>query len=238
MSNKLLQRIGRRLTGQGHANTDAFFECLVRLGFEPRHIVDIGAHRGGWTRTAMKYFPSARYTLFEPQRELLESQADLDLPNVCKVYVGVGPESGIQKFTSHERADSYSFAWTPEEAESAGKQQVELEIVSLDDYLGGLDDTEPPDVVKIDAEGWDLEVIDGAATAISAAEVVLVEAGVMNKRFRNTAHKVINAMAARGLVLFDITDLNRTARDGALWNVELAFVRGGGAIDSAVDRYA
>ena len=185
----------------------------------------------------MKYFPSAYYTLFEPQRELLESQSSLDLPNVRRVYVGVGPESGRRQFTDHERADSYSFAWSAEEAASAGKQQVELDIVSLDDYLGELEGTPPPDIVKIDAEGWDLEVIRGADVTAATCEVFLLEAGVMNKRFRNTAHKVIDAMAARGFILFDITDLNRTARDGALWNVELAFVKRGGALDRSVDSY-
>lgn len=237
MLSKFRRRLGRLISGPGHANTDPFFDCLVRIGFEPRHVVDIGAHQGGWTRTSMRYFPSARYTLFEPQRELLESQADLDVPNVTRVYVGVGPVSGTQSLTAHERADSYSFAWSEEEAGSLGREQVDMDVVALDDYLGGQEDIPPPDIVKIDAEGWDLEVLKGAEKSIAAAEVVLIEAGVMNKRFRNTAHKVIDAMAAKDFVLFDVTDLNRTARDGALWNVELAFVRKGGSIDSAVDSY-
>ena len=226
------------IAGQGHANTDTFFECLVNIGFEPRHVVDIGAHMGGWTRSSMKYFPAAQYTLFEPQRELLESQADLERSNVTRVYAGVGPASGTQKLTSHERPDSYSFAWSEEEASSAGQQQVEMEVVSLDDFLANAGSAlPPPDIIKIDAEGWDIEVLKGANEALSKTQVVLMEAGVMNKQFTNTAQRVINAMAELDFVLFDITDLNRTVRDRGLWNVELAFVRAGGPLEAAVDRY-
>ena len=232
------RRLGRFIAGLGHANTDAFFECLVNTGFEPRHVVDIGAHMGGWTRTCMKYFPTAHYSLFEPQRELLEGQADLDVSNVTKVYAGAGPESGTRYLTSHARPDSYSFAVSGEEARSQGQTQVEMEVVSLDDYLAGEgSELPPPDIVKIDAEGWDLEVLKGATKALSTAQVVLMEAGVMNKQFTNTARRVINAMAERDFVLFDITDLNRTVRDRGLWNVELAFVQAGGQLEAAVDRY-
>ena len=40
--------------GLGH-----FFPLLRQLGFAPRHIVDVGANRGSWTRAAFKYFPNA-----------------------------------------------------------------------------------------------------------------------------------------------------------------------------------
>ena len=38
--------------------------------FKPKHIVDVGANRGYWTKEVMKIFPNAYYTLFEPQRDL------------------------------------------------------------------------------------------------------------------------------------------------------------------------
>jgi hypothetical protein len=51
--------------GLGH-----FFPLLRRMGFAPRHVVDVGANRGYWTRAAFKYFPNAVYTLVEPQDHL------------------------------------------------------------------------------------------------------------------------------------------------------------------------
>ena len=54
-----------------------FFALLKRLGFAPKHILDIGADRGMWTREALKYFPDARYTLVEPQDYLKTHIQDL-----------------------------------------------------------------------------------------------------------------------------------------------------------------
>ena len=52
-----------------------FFPLLKQLGFEPKSIWDVGANRGDWTRAALQYFPSADYTLIEPQDHLKEAIA-------------------------------------------------------------------------------------------------------------------------------------------------------------------
>ena len=56
---------------------DNFFPLLRRLGLKPRHIVDVGANHGSWTRRAIRYFPSAAYTLIEPQANLKAHIQDL-----------------------------------------------------------------------------------------------------------------------------------------------------------------
>lgn len=233
-----LRRLLKKEKTKGHANTDPFFQCLVNLRFSPRHVVDIGAHLGGWTRSAMKYFPAAQYSLFEPQRNLLESQLDLDSnKNLSKHYVGLGACSGTFKLTASPRADSFSFRLSPKEAAALGREQFDVEVITLDSFFSQNPEKLNPDLIKIDAEGWDLEVLQGAKDTLQKCEVVLLEAGVMNKSFKNTAGLVIHEMESRGFVLFDITDLNRTTRDNALWNVELAFVRKGGRLELAVDSY-
>lgn len=220
----------------GHARTDPFFECLVRLGFTPKHIVDVGANRGDWTRTALRYFPQAQYTVFEPQGELLRGS---DLESNARVRIcpmGAGPETSTMKLSKHARDDSFSFALTEEQAAALGREQVEAPVVALDDFLPQ-QGIPYPDMLKIDAEGWDLEVLKGAEKCAANAEVVLLEAAVMNKLFTNKVETVASEMQDRGLVLFDITDLNRTQKHNALWLVEAAFVKKGGMLDAAVSSY-
>jgi FkbM family methyltransferase len=221
----------------GHALTDPFFNTLLKLGFEPQHVIDIGANRGNWTRTAMRYFPESRYTLFEPQGDLLAG-SDLVRNERVRFYaMGVGPRTATMLLSKHERDDSFSFALSEKEASDLGRPQVEAPVVALDEFLKN-QEIPYPDILKIDAEGWDLEVLKGAETTVQKAEVVLLEAAVMNKRFANKIAKVISEMEIRGFVVFDITDLNRTQRHNALWLVELAFVKKGGPLDCNVDSYA
>ena len=47
------------------------------MGFVPKHIIDVGANHGTWTRETLKYFPEAYYTLIEPQEWLKPSLQDI-----------------------------------------------------------------------------------------------------------------------------------------------------------------
>jgi FkbM family methyltransferase len=214
-----------------------FFQCIKNLGFNPTHIVDIGANRGTWTRNALQYFPDAYYSLFEPQAYLTASFTDLLKNPKIKFHAkGVGANSGMMDLTTSERDDSFSFSFTPEQAQARGRKQVKAPVVALDEFLPTLG-LPTPDLVKIDAEGWDLEVIKGAENTLRNAQVVLMEAAVMSKSFTNSLAKTIQAMAESGFCVFDITDLNRTQKHNALALVEIAFVKAGGAIDRKIDTY-
>lgn len=225
------------LKEENHAMTDPFFDSLLRQGYRPLHIVDVGANRGNWTRTALKYFPDSYYTLFEPQEKMRHAVADLtENPRVKFYAMGAGPENSIMKLTEHDRDDSLTFALDESQAFSLGRKQINIPVVALDDFLA---ENQLPkvDILKIDAEGWDLEVVKGAQKTIQNAEVVLIEAAVMNKLFKNKVYDVICEMERRNFTLFDITDLNRTIKHNALWLVELAFIKRGGSIDMEITSY-
>lgn len=220
----------------GHARTDPFFDCLTRTGYTTEHVIDVGAHRGGWTRTALRYFPDAHYSLFEPQAALLK---DSDLRRNPRVHIhamGAGPRTSTMKLTAHQRDDSFSFALSEVDATAQGRRQFDAPVVALDEFLAA-QQLPRPGILKIDAEGWDLEVLRGAERIAAQADVILLEAAVRNPHFANTLDKVLHAMASRGFGLFDITDLNRTQTHNALWLVEAAFVREGGPIAKMIDRY-
>jgi|GEM_PF-1156790 len=226
------------LTDGSHARTDPFFDSLVRRGYMPRHIVDVGANRGNWTRTATKYFPDAHYSMFEPQEKMREEVRDLlRHPNVEFHCIGAGPVNSTMRLTQHERDDSHTFALSEQQAQDFGFSQVEIPVVSLDEFFAKRS-LPKVDILKIDAEGWDLEVLKGAIKTAAQADIVLLEASVLNPVFTNTVEEVICAMSQLGMVLFDITDLNRTEKHGALWLVELAFVKKGGDLRKGIKSYS
>ena len=73
-----------------------FFQILNQFGFNPKHIVDVGANHGKWTRSALKYFPNAQITMVEPQYWLKDSIQDvLDSNDKVKLYpYGAGESEG------------------------------------------------------------------------------------------------------------------------------------------------
>jgi FkbM family methyltransferase len=210
-----------------------FYTTIQATGFDAKHIVDIGANHGTWTREALTYFPNAYYTLVEPQKWLQPSFQDL-LDSNKKISfhaVGAGKENGSFKFTIVDRDDSCSFKYTEEEAKEKGFKQIEIPVVTLNNLIKESENP-VPDIVKIDAEGLDLEVLAGASDLFGKTEVFLVEAGIVNKNIKNNLLDVTNYMDRNGYRLFEITDLNRPHNPKVLWLVELVFVRKNGIIDS------
>ena len=204
------------------------------MGFTPNHIIDVGANHGTWTRETLKFFPNAYYTLLEPQEWLQSSLQDLLDINFKITFnaVGAGAKSGSFQFTIVNRDDSCSFRYTEEEAKAQGFKQVEVPIITLNELVINHPTLPFPDLVKIDAEGLDLEVLEGASNLMGKTEVFLVEAALFCKEFDNSLLKMVNYMDDKGYTLFEITDLNRPFKPNVLWLTELAFVKKGGIIDS------
>lgn len=210
---------------------------LQGLGLAPSHVVDIGANQGGWSRAVLSAFPGINLTLFEPQRRLADSLSDLAAkPNVVIHYKGVGAIDGVLPFTLHDRDDSCSFVYDSAEAAARGFSQSEIEICRLDTALSNTV-FGPPDIVKVDAEGLDLEVLEGSTVTLESTQVVLVEASIANRDYPNTLLAVVRKMDELGFRLFDFTDLNRSPGNGVLWLVEAVFVRKGSLIDISGSRY-
>jgi len=210
-----------------------FYGILNDVQFKPNHIIDIGANRGDWTREALKQFPDCRFTLLEPQAHMKESIRDI-LESNSKVFfnaVGAGKQSGIFKFTIVDRDDSCSFVYSDEDVKKHGYKQVEVPVVTLNELIAG-QKLPVPDIIKIDAEGLDIDVLEGSSDFFGKTEIFMIEAGVVNKYFKNSFLEVINFMDKKNYRLFEITDINRPFKPEVLWLVELVFVKKNGIIDS------
>jgi FkbM family methyltransferase len=212
---------------------DFLMQLLKDVGYKPNIIFDIGANNGGWTASALEYFPNANYVLFEPQVNLVENINNRfsSQPNVKCYAVGVGHQKDVLQFTIHDRDDSCNFRMTEEEAAERGYKQIKVPVVAIDEFIE--EQKLPfPDILKIDAEGIDLQVIKGALNSIkNHTEIVLVEVAIMNPKFENTALAVVETMNSLDFKLFDITDLNRPFKQQVLWLSEFVFIRKNGALD-------
>jgi FkbM family methyltransferase len=230
-------RIRRQEETAPSEGLEPFFALIKKLGFAPKHIIDVGANQGQWTRTAIKYFPEAQYTLVEPQDHLKSYIKDLvdEGYKIQWIHAGAGNAAGTLPFTVAQRDDSSTFALSEEEARKAGLAQTRVAVRTLNEIAAG-SGALAPDMVKIDAEGFDLRVLAGASELLGKTEIFLVEACVCCG-YENSAAAVVEFMAGAGYRLMDITDLNRSPRHGVLWLCELAFVRKGSGLLEGVEAY-
>jgi FkbM family methyltransferase len=206
---------------------DPFFSLLKRLGFAPKHILDVGASRGNWSRTAIRHFPDAHFTLVEPQDQLKPHIQDL-LDHGYKIQwinVGASDRSGSMSMSLSHRDDSSTFLVTDRHGQTTGLQHITVPVKTLNEIVSS-GSAGFPEMVKIDAEGFDLRVLAGASDLLGRTDIFLVEAVVCGN-YENFAAEVIQFMSNAGYRLMDITDLNRSPKHGVLWLCELAFLRNG-----------
>lgn len=209
---------------------NTFYHNIIAAGFKPSFIVDIGANTGSWTREFIKYFPSAKVLMIDPQERLSVHFKDLLNENISFLPLGISNKNDILKFTLHERDDSCSFIYSEEEAKKMGLRQAEVPVKTLNTIIA--ENKYPcPDLIKIDAEGLDMEVIEGASDFYGKTEIFLVEATVCCNTYQNTAARIIHKMDEIGYQIYEITDLNRPfSKTPVLWLIEIAFVRKGSSI--------
>lgn len=200
--------------------------------------MDVGANRGNWTRQALAFFPHARFLLVEPQDHLKAHIQDLVQHgfDVRWITAGAGDRSARLALTIAPNDVSSTFGLTEDQARAYGYTQVTVDVRTINEIVasaGGV----LPEMVKIDAEGFDLKALAGASDLIGKTDIFLVEAAVCATGIENTMAAVIAEMAKLGYAMIDITDINRSPKSGVLWLCELAFMRTGCALFEKVGSY-
>jgi FkbM family methyltransferase len=211
--------------------------CLLNLaarGFEPRHIIDVGANKGKWSREARRVFPDCGFTLIEPQEEMRPR-----LKRFCNgrkdcryLLAGAGAQNGELQFTVHPNTVSSTFALSAEVAARLGLSQRTVPVVTLDHVVETLVGV-VPDIVKVDAEGFEQEVVLGSESLLGKTEVFFLEAHFLGTQDNpSDLLNLSNFMAERGYVPYDFTWFGRRPFDNCLYLCELAFVRRDGYLRS------
>jgi FkbM family methyltransferase len=201
------------------------FPCLKGLAqkqFAPECVLDIGAALGEWTRMALRFWPQARYFLFEP---LQERQAALDSlrashPNVDYILAGTGNSPGRLSIGVSGNLYESSFAYP-------GPQNRLVEVVTVDEMFreGRFPQ---PQLMKLDVQGYEFKVLEGAAETMRQCDLILLELQFF--RFAPEMlllHEAIHWMAERGFRPYEFVDYLRRPHDGAMGQCDLLFVRVG-----------
>jgi FkbM family methyltransferase len=233
-SNTLASEEKNQLSLTSRALRRRLFDQLARKGFMPTHIIDVGAHMGHWSRDAHDVWPDCAFTLIEPQVEM-KPQLDLfcsSVKNARWILAGAGATEGELPITV--RADdptASSFAISEEDARGHGYERRVVPLVTLDSVCK-YSKLPAPQIVKIDAEGFELEVMNGARTLIGVTELFFLEVPVLDYAYPHMSNssRILNYMINNGYEFYDITDLNRIMPDGTLGLMEVAFAKRSGVL--------
>jgi len=217
---------------------DLFLEDIRARGFTPRGIIDVGAHRGNWIRLALSIFPKTPVIMIEPQDEMEICLSDFSKTSSdCHfVKAGAGREPGELVQTIWEDYAGSSFLpQANADLIRAGKQR-KTRIITLDNLMTDVYPQFNPDLVKLDIQGFELEALSGAKTLFGRTEMFILETSLFPfMPGCPIAREVILFMSARGYELYDVPGFCRRPHDGALGQMDLAFVKSDGLFRKVKD---
>jgi FkbM family methyltransferase len=234
--NRTLKRIGRELgleirrLKSSIGVMEGFLQHLRAVGFRPACVLDVGANKAEWSRLARKFFPDAKFILIEPQIELepyLKAFCD-EAPGSKRTMAGAGREPGEMELIVWSDSTRSSLLFQPEK--ESPRELRRIPIVTIDSLLENVKDL--PQLAKLDIQGFELEALAGATKLFGHTECFIVEVN-MYKRSPTVPQfsDVVSFFDDRGYKVYDIPGDLRRPLDNALWAVDLAFVRKGGAFD-------
>jgi len=130
-----------------------------------RTFFDVGANDGGTSLKALKQFPEARIFAFEPHPEtfLRLTDATKNYSAVDPVQTALGAKAGDQVMYTYETSDLNSLLPNARFPIRFGRQSSSITVkCTTIDLFCAERKIKKIDVLKIDTEGFDLEVLKGA----------------------------------------------------------------------------
>jgi FkbM family methyltransferase len=151
-----------------HSDTNGELWLLSQLPSRPC-VIDVGFHHGDFAEHVAAARPGAMVYAFDPARNAVEWHARRfgDVANVQLAQVALSDASGRQVFHDYHNACS-SLNRRDDAGELAATYEVE--VWRLDEWCRqrGIDHI---DLLKIDAEGFDLNVLRGASSLLDSQAV-------------------------------------------------------------------
>ncbi len=227
----------RRTRGGGPRRTlPEVLAHLRSLGLAPGTIVDVGVARG--TPELYAAFPGLPVLLVEP---LAEHEDDLKAicaqrPGSAYALAAGGPAPGSLEIAVH-RVPACSSVLGDRDPDGTPAERRTVPVARVDDLVAN-HGMRGPFVVKVDVEGAELQVLEGARETLAHTDLVLLEVSFF-KLVPQGAElaDVVAWMREAGFSAYDVYHGHLRPLDGALAQVDLAFVRDDGPF-RADHRYA
>ena len=176
-------------------------------------ILDIGGGIGASLRLYLKYLPTKKIILFEPVAESFKTIKSNfgNSENVTLCNLAAGNENSKQEINIANRVTSSSLLPLAAETDSVFYDEKTLglsrnetiEIVRLDDYLAG--ENANIGIMKLDVQGFEMNVLRGAEVTLKRTSIVLLEAGNHDVYAGSPKYyEIDDYLRARGFILYDI----------------------------------
>ncbi|AMN43769.1 FkbM family methyltransferase [Rhodoplanes sp. Z2-YC6860] len=206
-------RLAKRLNAP---SIPASLERLLANGFSPTIIHDVGAYRGDFARECLRIWPESQVHCFEvlPDR-VAEIKRLSDQRIIVHEYL-LGETTKVCELHELETASSVLL-----EHNNANVPVTRSYPMKTVDEIGIT-----PDLLKLDVQGYEYQVLQGAKATLPGVSVILAEVNLIDiHRECHLLDELIGYLREFDFMTYDICGLGRRPLDDALWQADFIFVK-------------
>ena len=213
----------------GVAPVDEHVDVISKLHLKT--VVDVGANRGQFALLIRNCYPDAEIFSFEPLAAPAEKYScvfkDDIKTKLFKVAVGQTKETKSMHVSKSDDSSSLLPITSKQNELFPGTAEDHEETVSVDllENNVSVDQVKSPSMLKIDVQGYELEVLSGSLTMLSCFDFIYVECSYVELyEGQALAHDVVSVLADNG---FQIKGIYNTAYDaeGECIQSDFLFIR-------------
>jgi FkbM family methyltransferase len=212
-------------------NLISVMQHIKKSGFKPKTILDIGVAYG--THGLYGVFDDVRYLMIEPLEEYkcvldkIASEYPADY-----IIAAAGPKEDFITMNVHPDMSGSSILKESEGAHVDGVERT-VKVVTIDKEINRIG-LEAPFIIKVDVQGFELEVLKGAEETLRNTEIVILEVSLF-QFYKNspTFFDIITFMNERNFSVYDIFGATYRPLDDALGQVDLVFASNNSTLRSS-----
>jgi FkbM family methyltransferase len=166
--------------------------------------VDVGANSGSYTILASAVSGAASLSIEPVPTTFSRLQANIELNSiqdlVVPLNIGIGQEAGLLNITlDHDSTNHFVIG-------SVSERTTPMRVRTLDEVVTG-----SPVLIKIDVEGWEINVLKGASATLSDKNLLalIVEINESGVRFGFSDESILNLLHSYGFYEHGYSPLTR-----------------------------
>ena len=210
----------RGISIQGTNQATGLLPSLYRLGqanIKVKTIYDIGAHDGSWSRQVSEFLGGdALFFLFEPNTSHNSELKKLGFQIFNEVL------SDQVKDVDWFGLGGYGDSYFREKSEFYESHQPVIKTTSTLNSIIEIYDLPIPDLIKIDTQGSEIDIINGANRFIRDVKLVILECPIVEYNYgAPNMFEYLSTMESYGFEPIDVTEVHRI--NGVLVQIDIIF---------------
>lgn len=157
-------------------NLFSVIEHLIEKGYYFNTVYDVGANKGLWTKKMLGILPSANFVLFEANN-IHKKPKELDSRhNWFNVVLSSPAKSIVMFYNIQGTGDSY---FKENTTHYKNITPVEMKTETLDNIIEN-HNLLIPNLIKLDTQGAELDILEGAKKILQDTDIITLEAPIMS----------------------------------------------------------